>query len=137
MSETDGGQTEARSDVVRAYVRGTGALMFVQLVHKAVREIPGMVAKGMAPGIVLTSAFAVVLTVGILLLLVGRARWGLIAGFIAAGAIIVQPVIAHGIMKAQRTGVWWYPAFPLTQGVLIICFGVLAWKAMARERGAA
>lgn len=109
------------------HVQAVMALMFIQLVHKIVREIPGAFNMG-GPGVVVVPVFAGLLSVGILLLIL-RIKWGLILGMITGAFMLCQPVLVHIIMaKPDINGIWWYPIFPWTQALLIIYFCHLAWK---------
>ena len=111
-------------------------MMLIQLVHKTVREIPCSIAIGMPAGTVYTAVLAGLLAVGIGLLLARKVKPGLLAGTICACAIVIQPIVVHGIMaKPDINGVWWYPIFPATQGTLIMYFCVLTWKKSNRPGG--
>jgi hypothetical protein len=109
------------------YIKAAIAMMFIQLIHKIVREIPGaMNIKG--PGVIIVPIFAVILLIGIVLLIF-RVKWGLIFGFIAGGFMIFQPILIHIILAhPDQNGIWWYPIFPWTQAILILYFCILAWK---------
>ncbi|OEU67862.1 MAG: hypothetical protein BA863_12110 [Desulfovibrio sp. S3730MH75] len=109
------------------HVQAVMALMFIQLVHKIVREMPGAFNMG-GPGVVVVPVFAGLLAVGILLLIL-RIKWGLILGMIDGAFMIFQPILVHIIMaRPDINGIWWYPIFPWTQAFLIIYFCRLAWK---------
>lgn len=109
------------------YVQAAIALMLIQLVHKIVREIPGALNMG-GPGAFMVPIFACLLAAGITLLLLKR-KLGLILGIIDGAWMIFQPILVHVIMaRPDINGIWWYPIFPWTQGLLIIYFCCLAWK---------
>lgn len=113
------------------YIQAAIAMMLIQLVHKAVREIPGatgFMGEGVRGGGPVTIGFACLLAAGILLLLL-RIKWGLLLGIIAGAWIVIQPVIVHLIPgRPDINGIWWYPIFPVTQGLLIVYFSILAWR---------
>ena len=109
------------------YIQVTIALLFIQLVHKIVREIPGAINMG-GFGAIAVPAFAGLLVISILLLIF-RNKWGLVLGMIDGVFMIFQPILVHIILaKPDINGIWWYPIFPWTQAILIIYFCVLAWK---------
>jgi hypothetical protein len=112
---------------ISIYVQAAIALMFIQFIHKIVREIPGSLNMG-GPGGYVTILLAFLLFVGIVLSLF-RIKWGLIFGFIDGAWMIFQPVLVHIIWaKPDINGIWWYPIFPWTQALLLIYFCTLAWK---------
>lgn len=113
------------------YIRAVIALMLIQVVHKAVREIPHVLhAPIIFPKVVIIS-FAGLLIAGITGLFC-RFRWGLIFGMIVGGWMIFQPflpLLVFGKMNMSHSdGIWWYPIFPITQGVLIVYFSLLTWR---------
>ena len=109
------------------YIQATIALLFIQLVHKIVREIPGAINMG-GFGAIVVPIFAGLLVISILLLIL-RNKWGLVLGMIDGIFMIFQPILVHIILaKPDINGIWWYPIFPWTQAFLIIYFCVLAWK---------
>lgn len=106
------------------YIQATVTLLIIQLVHKIVREIPGAIKLG-GPGVVVVLVFAGLLVVGIILLIL-RNKWGLILGIADGVFMIFQPILIHIILAhPDQNGVWWYPLFPWTQAMLIICFSLL------------
>ncbi len=109
------------------YIQAAIALLFIQLVHKVVREIPGAINMG-GFGAIAVPAFAGLLTISILLLIF-RNKWGLVLGLIDGVFMIFQPILVHIILAhPDQNGIWWYPIFPWTQAILIIYFCILAWK---------
>ena len=116
-----------RKTLPSIYIQAAIALMLIQLVHKIVREIPGAFNMG-GPGAVAVPVFACLLVIGIILLFL-KSKWGLILGIIDGAWMIFQPILVHIIMaRPDINGIWWYPIFPWTQGVLIIYFCRVAWK---------
>ena len=113
------------------YIQAAIAMMLIQLVHKIVREIPGsfgFMGEGMRIGMVVTPIFASLLAVGIVLLVL-KIKWGLILGIADGACMLFQPILVHVILaKSDVNGIWWYPVFPIMQGLLIIYFCILAWK---------
>jgi len=113
------------------YIQSAIAMMLIQLVHKIVREIPGsfgFMGEEMRIGMVVTPIFAFLLAVGIVLLVL-KIKWGLVLGIIDGTCILFQPILVHIILaKPDVNSIWWYPVFPIMQGLLIIYFCILAWK---------
>jgi hypothetical protein len=119
---------------ISIYVQVVMAVMFIQLMHKVVREIPhALDLEG--PGGVFAIVLACFLAVGILLLFIGI-RWGLLLGIVDAIWMLFQPILVHVILaKPAVGGIWWYPLFPWTQAILILYFCVLAWKKLDQPGG--
>jgi len=116
-----------RKTLPSIYIQAAIALMLIQLVHKIVREIPGVLNMG-GPGVVAVPVFACLLATGIILLFL-KTKWGLILGIINGAWMIFQPILVHIIMaRPDINGIWWYPIFPWIQAVLIIYFCLVAWK---------
>jgi hypothetical protein len=117
-----------RLSVPVIYIKAVIALMFIQLAHKAVREIPhGLQMTRIFPkiGLIFFTALLIAGIIGVF----WRHRWGLIFGIIGGSWMIFQPFLVHGIMRVPHlNGIWWYPIFPITQGGLIIYFSLLTWK---------
>ncbi len=110
------------------YIKAVVALMFIQLVHKVVREIPHVLRMSKMFSKAGLMFFTVLLIVGIVGVL-WRFRWGLVFGIIGAAWMIFQPFLVHGIMRVPAlNGIWWYPIFPISQGGLIIYFSILTWQ---------
>lgn len=116
---------------ISIYVQVAMAAMFIQLMHKVVREIPhALNLEG--PGGVFAIVLACFLAVGILLLFVGI-RWGLLLGIVDAIWMLFQPILVHVILaKPAVDGIWWYPVFPWTQAILLLYFCILAWKKLGQ-----
>jgi len=110
------------------YIKAVAALMFIQLGHKVVREIPHVLQMTRIFPKVVLIFFTVLLIAGIIGVFC-RFRWGLIFGIIGGIWMIFQPFLVHGIMRVPHiNGIWWYPIFPITQGGLIIYFSLLTWQ---------
>jgi uncharacterized membrane protein (DUF2068 family) len=107
------------------YIKAVVALMFIQLVHKAVREIPHVLQMTRIfpkVGLIFFTALLIAGIIGVF----RRLRWGLIFGMVGGSWMIFQPFLVHGIMRVPHlNGIWWYPIFPITQGGLIIYFSLL------------
>jgi hypothetical protein len=113
------------------YIQAVIAVLLINLVHKFVREIPGSISQigqqGTIGGVV-TIITAVILAISILLLLFKR-KEGVILGIIPAIWAMIQWIINHVIWgNPDINGIWWYPIFPVIQGLLIIYFSILAWR---------
>jgi len=113
------------------YIQAVIAVLLVNLVHKLVREIPGSISlmgQQGTIGSVVTNITAVIIAISILLLLFKR-KEGVILGIIPAIWAMVQWIINHVIWaNPDINGIWWYPIFPVVQGLLIIYFSILAWR---------
>jgi hypothetical protein len=122
-------RNENKSRGLSVHIQAVMAMMFILFVHKLVREIPGSLknTEGAIGGIV-TIFTAVLLAISITLLFF-RNRWGLILGLVPAVWATLQWIWVHVIQGyPDQNGVWWYPIFPIVQGVLIIYFSTLAWR---------
>jgi hypothetical protein len=119
------GKNKLKSPTI--YIQAAIALLIIQLVHKIVREIPGAIKIG-GPGAILTTIFAGLLVISILLLVL-RNKWGLILGMIDGVFMIFQPILVHIILAhPDQNGVWWYPIFPWIQAILILYFSFLVLR---------
>jgi len=118
---------------ISIYAQAAAAMMFIHLLHKLVREIPGGIAS-IGTNAAITGIICVALLgAGIFLVLI-KVKWGLLLGIIPAIWICFQPILVHVIWaKPDINGVWWYPVFPMAQGLLIIYFSVLAWKRWEKQ----
>lgn len=124
-------KNQDKLEVPVIYIRAVISLMLIQLAHKFVREIPHVLqAPIIFPKIVIIF-FAGLLMSGIIGLFC-RFKWGLVFGIIGAGWMIFQPflpLLVFGKMSMSHSdGIWWYPIFPIAQGVLIIYFSLLTWQ---------
>jgi ubiquinone/menaquinone biosynthesis C-methylase UbiE len=100
------------------------AVLMIQLVHKIVREIPGAIRTNEKFGIFFLSFLATV-TVASIIFLFRRKKVGLILGMFPAVWACLQWVLVHVIKgHPDPNGIWWYPIFPITQGVLIMYFSL-------------
>ena len=72
---------------------------------------------------------ALILIVSIVLLCL-KIKYGLYLGLVPAiWGMAFQWVIYHVIQgNPDMNGIWWYPLFPIIQGLLIVYFSYLAWK---------
>jgi hypothetical protein len=107
------------------YIQAVIAVLLVNLVHKFVREIPGSMREMDQQGIIggiFTIGTTVIIAISILLLLIKR-KEGLILAIFPAIWAMIQWIINHVIWaNPDINGIWWYPIFPVFQGLLIIYF---------------
>lgn len=114
------------------YRKAIIGLILIQLTHKAVHEIPGLVQIGQTSVWIYNSIQILLYFTGIVLLLVRKDLWSLLPGFVSSILLMVQPalrllfILLH-IKVDDHGGVWWYPIFPLVQGGLILYFTWLAF----------
>ena len=124
-------EDENKSKSISIYFQAVIAMLFINFIHKLVREIPGsQTLTGMHSnmGLVVGIVTTVILVISIILLLFGR-KEGLILGIVPAIWAMFQWVIVHVIFAyPDQNGVWWYPIFPTIQGILIIYFSIIAWR---------
>jgi len=122
---------EVVSGSLSIYIQAVIAMLFINLIHKIVREIPGgySLSADRGPiGIIGTIVMAIIIAVSIVLLCLKR-KEGLYFGIIPAIWAMLQWILVHVIWAyPDQNGVWWYPIFPIVQGLLIIYFSYLAWK---------
>jgi hypothetical protein len=119
---------------ISIYAQVAAAVMFIQLVHKIVREIPHALNME-GPGGVFAIVLTCFLAVGIRLLFM-EIKWGLLLGIVDAIWMLFQPILVHVILASPAVdGIWWYPVFPWTQAILILYFCILAWKKLVQPGG--
>ena len=107
------------------------AMLTINLLHKIVREIPGSqtLTEGHGSlGGIITSITTIILVICIILLLF-KIKVALILSLIPAVWAMLQWILVHILLAyPDQNGVWWYPIFPIVQGMLIIYFSIIAWK---------
>lgn len=107
------------------------AMLLINLFHKFVREIPGsqnLSGDQGTLGAIVTSLTAIILVICIVLLLF-KIKVALLLGLIPAAWAMLQWILVHVILEQpDQNGIWWYPIFPILQGILIIYFSIIAWK---------
>ena len=116
-------------------VQAAAALMFIQLAHKLVAELPGAMA--IAGTAVHPMVFAVVtLSAAYVLAFVTclfRIHWGFIIGIFLGIEVILQPIIFHVIMGIPKDPPY-YILFPILQGILVTYFCWLGYGAVKGSR---
>ncbi|MCK4234313.1 hypothetical protein KAX75_07775 [candidate division WOR-3 bacterium] len=121
----------SKSRKLPIYLQAVIAMLFINFIHKIVREIPGalgLIGEQSRTGGIATIIFATILFLTITLLFF-RIKWALILGIIPAVWIMLQWVLVHVIWSyPDQNGIWWYPIFPVVQGALIIYFSIIAWR---------
>ena len=114
---------------VSIYIQAVIGMYIVNLIHKIVREIPGSQTLSESQmGLIGTVLMTIILVICIILLLFNK-KLGLYLGFIPAIWAALQWILVHVIWAyPDRNGIWWYPIFPIIQGLLIIYFSIIALK---------
>ena len=107
------------------YIHAVIATFLINLVHKIVREIPGIMKLNEPAGLIINSILIVLLLVGIILILL-RNKLGVFLGILPGTWAILQWIIAHVIKGYSfQNGIWWYPIFPIIQGLLMLYFSFI------------
>ena len=121
-------ESKNRTGLPSIHIQAVIAVLFINFIHKLVREIPGSLNLEGGIGGIVTTTTALILALSIILLLY-RKRQGLVLGMVPAVWAMLQWVLVHVIKgHPDQNGIWWYPIFPIVQGALIIYFSVLAWR---------
>jgi len=111
------------------YLQVTVAALLYNLFHLLAWELPLAVKMSWRINIV---GDIFILLVGILsmILISMRNKIGLMFGMIPAlWAILLQWLLVYVISGYKEpNGVWWYPLFPIFQGIMIVFFTILAWR---------
>ncbi len=110
------------------YLYAILSVMLINFLHKLVQEIPSSMEKlGATMPINPAIITAIVLIISMILISM-RLKIGIYLGFIPAFWSLIQEVVSHIILKHPITGVWWYPVFTFSQGILMFCFLILLLK---------
>jgi hypothetical protein len=111
------------------YLQVTVAALLYNLLHILAWELPLAVRMGWRINVV---GDVVIISVGIIsvILLSMRKRVGLMLGMIPAlWATLLQWLLVYVISGYKEPdGVWWYPLFPIFQGIMIVYFINLAYR---------
>ena len=110
------------------YIHALISAFLINLIHKIVREIPHVIKLDERAGLIINCIVIVLLLVGIILILL-RNKIGVSLGILPGLWATFQWVVAH-IIKGypSQDGIWWYPIFPVTQGLLILYFSFILLK---------
>ena len=111
------------------YLQVTVAALLYNLLHILAWELPLAVRMGWRINVV---GDVFIISVGIIsvILVSMRKRIGLMLGMIPAlWAILLQWLLVYVISGYKEpNGVWWYPLFPIFQGIMIVYFINLAYR---------
>ena len=111
------------------YLQVTVAALLYNLLHILAWELPLAVRMGWRINVV---GDVFILSVGIIsvILVSMRKRVGLMLGMLPAlWAILLQWLLVYVISGYKEpNGVWWYPLFPIFQGIMIVYFINLAYR---------
>jgi hypothetical protein len=111
------------------YIQVIAAAMLYNLLHILAWELPLAVRMGWRINVV---GDVFIISVGIIsvILISMRKRIGLMLGMVPAlWAILLQWLLIYVISGYKEpNGVWWYPLFPIFQGIMIIYFINLAYR---------
>jgi hypothetical protein len=113
---------------VSIYIQAVIGMYIINIIHKIVREIPGSTVVEGNMGLIATTVCAIILMISIILVLL-KYKLGIYLGFIPAVWATLQWILVHVILaNPDRNGIWWYPIFPIIQGILIMYFSIIALK---------
>ena len=110
------------------YLQGTVAALLYNLLHILAWELPLAVRIGWRINVV-GDVFIVAIGIISMILISMRKRIGLMLGMAPAlWAILLQWLLVYIITGYKEpNGVWWYPLFPIFQGIVIVYFINLAY----------
>jgi hypothetical protein len=111
------------------YLQVTVAALLYNLLHILAWELPLAVRQGWRINVI---GDIVIISVGIIsvILISMRKKAGLMLGMIPAlWAILLQWFLVYVISGYKEpNGVWWYPLFPIFQGIMIVYFIKLTYR---------
>lgn len=111
------------------YLQVTVAALLYNLLHILAWELPLAVRMGWRINVI---GDVFIITIGIisLLLISMRKKIGLMLGMIPAlWAILLQWLLVYVLSGYEEpNGVWWYPLFPIFQGIMIVYFINLTYR---------
>ena len=116
------------------YIQAAVAALTYNLLHILAWELPIAIRHGWNVNVI-GDGVVIVTSVMSIILIACRKKAGAILGFISASwAIIFQWFLVYGILGYKEpNGVWWYPLFPIFQGIMIVFFCVLAYRDIDRH----
>ena len=116
------------------HVQAAMAALTYNLLHILAWELPIAIRLNWNVNIIGDIIVIAVSILGIILIAFRR-KVGLILGFIPAfWAIFLQWFLVYYIFGYREPNdVWWYPLFPIFQGIMIVFFCVLAYRDMDRH----
>jgi hypothetical protein len=111
------------------YIQVAIAALLYNLLHIFAWELPLAIRLGWKINVI-GDVFIISISTVSIILISWRKKIGLIAGMIPAlWAIFLQWFLVYIISGYKEPyGVWWYPVFPIFQGIMIVFFSVLAYK---------
>jgi len=118
------------------YIQVTVAALLYNILHILAWELPLAVRMGWRINVF---GDVVIISVGIIsvILVSMRKRVGLMLGMIPAlWAILLQWLLVYVVSGYQEpNGVWWYPLFPIFQGIIIVYFINLTYRGDGDQPG--
>ena len=111
------------------YIQVAVAALLYNLLHIFAWELPIALKLGWRINVI-GDVFIISISIMSIILISFRKRIGLILGMIPAlWAIFLQWFLVYIISGYKEPyGVWWYPIFPIFQGIMIGCFSFLTYK---------
>jgi hypothetical protein len=111
------------------YIQVAVAALLYNLLHMFAWELPAAIKLGWRINVIGDVFIISISTVSIILISL-RKKMGLIVGMMPVlWAIFLQWFLVYIISGYKEPdGVWWYPVFPIFQGIMIGCFSILAYK---------
>jgi hypothetical protein len=111
------------------YIQVAVAALLYNLLHILAWELPIAVKLGWRINVI-GDLFVVSISIISIILISLRKKMGLMLGMIPAiWAIFLQWFLVYIISGYKEpTGVWWYPLFPIFQGIMIVYFAVLTYR---------
>ena len=111
------------------YIQVTVAVLLYNLFHILAWELPLAVRLGWQINVI-GDVFIISIAIISIILISIRNKIGLILGIIPAlWAILLQWLLVYVISGYEEpNGVWWYPLFPIFQGIMIVYFIKLTYR---------
>lgn len=118
------------------YIQATVAALLYNLMHMFAWELPVAIKLGWMINVI-GDVFIISISTMSIILIAFRKRIGLILGMMPAlWAIFFQWFLVYIISGYKEPyGVWWYPLFPIFQGIMIGYFSFLTYKDKNRHHG--
>lgn len=111
------------------YIQVAVAALLYNLLHMLAWELPIAINLGWKINVI-GDVFIISISIISIILIFLRKKIGLILGMIPAlWAIFLQCFLVYFISEYKEpNGVWWYPIFPIFQGIMITYFSVLTFR---------
>jgi len=111
------------------YIKAVIAAIVYNFLHMLAWELPLALRQGWMINIIGDYIVLTIIIISILLIAMRKNAGLILAAVPAFWAVLLQWLLVYVVAGYREpNGVWWYPLFPIFQGIMIIYFAVLAYR---------